>query len=41
MSYYEMVGGVKVFLVGVFDFGGLLIFWLVKRMFDNFWVCFS
>jgi hypothetical protein len=37
MSYYETVGGAKVFAAGALDFGGSATFWPVKRMLDNLW----
>jgi len=37
MSYYETVGGAKVFAAGTLDFGGSATFWPVKRVLDNLW----
>jgi N,N-dimethylformamidase beta subunit-like, C-terminal len=37
MSYYETIGGAKVFAAGTLDFGGSSTFWPVKRMLDNLW----
>ena len=37
MSYYETVGGAKVFAAGTLDFGGSATFWPVKQMLDNLW----
>ena len=41
MSYYETVGGAKVFSAGALDFGGSSTFWPVKRMLDNLWARLS
>jgi hypothetical protein len=41
MSYYETVGGAKVFSAGALDFGGSATFWPVKRMLDNLWARLS
>ncbi len=41
MSYYETVGGAKVFAAGTLDFGGSATFWPVKRMLDNLWARLS
>ena len=41
MSYYETVGGAKVFAAGTLDFGGSSTFWPVKRMLDNLWARLS
>jgi hypothetical protein len=41
MSYYETVGGAKVFAAGTLDFGGSATFWPVKRMLDNVWARLS
>ena len=35
MSYYETVGGAKVFAAGALDFGGSATFWPMKHMLDN------
>ena len=37
MSYYETVGGARVFAAGVLDFGGSVTFWPIRRMIDNLW----
>ena len=41
MTYYETVGGAKVFAAGALDFGGSSTFWPVKRMLDNLWARLS
>ncbi len=41
MSYYETVGGAKVFGAGTLDFGGSATFWPVKQMLDNLWARLS
>ena len=41
MSYYETVGGAKVFAGGTLDFGGSATFWPVKHMLDNLWARLS
>ena len=41
MSYYETVGGAKVFAAGALDFGGSATFWPVKQMLDNLWARLS
>jgi hypothetical protein len=41
MTYYETVGGAKVFSAGTLDFGGSSTFWPVKRMLDNLWARLS
>jgi hypothetical protein len=41
MSYYETVGGAKVFAAGTLDFGGSATFWPMKRMLDNLWLRLS
>jgi hypothetical protein len=41
MSYYETVGGAKVFAAGALDFGGSATFWPMKHMLDNVWARLS
>jgi hypothetical protein len=41
MSYYETVGGAKVFAAGTLDFGGSATFWPMKHMLDNVWAKLS
>ena len=41
MSYYETVGGAKVFAAGTLDFGGSATFWPVKQILDNLWARLS
>ena len=41
MSYYETVGGAKVFAAGALDFGGSATFWPMKHMLDNLWLRLS
>jgi hypothetical protein len=41
MSYYETVGGAKVFAGGTLDFGGSATFWPVKHVLDNLWARLS
>jgi hypothetical protein len=41
MSYYETVGGAKVFAAGTLDFGGSATYWPMKKMLDNLWARLS
>jgi N,N-dimethylformamidase beta subunit-like, C-terminal len=41
MSYYETVGGAKVFAAGSLDFGGSATFWPIRRVLDNLWARLS